>query len=130
MKIWELCENRGRTGRSQNKTAGFSISRVRTVLVQAVCSGWTLLLHFVEGSRILSYVRPVQTACTRTAGHWILEMPEGRFRRSLFFESGVGLLGCCRFLGWSGVIGAQPVFGRRGGVIGCLAGCRGGGVFG
>ena len=36
----------------------------------------------LEAVLVLGNVRPYQTVCTRTAGHWILEMPESGFRHS------------------------------------------------
>ncbi len=68
---------RSRCGRDGTGAAGgFSISGVRTVRVHAACSGRTLTWGVFYGfPGFLVNVRPYQSACSRTAGHWLLENP-------------------------------------------------------
>ena len=67
--LFLLCE-----GQSENPPSAISISDVRTVRVHDVCSERTLPLKFFWVVLCFEVnVRPYQTPCTRTAGHWISE---------------------------------------------------------
>ena len=104
------------TGPEQSSAGGFSISCVRTVRVQGVCSCRTYAFGVFGRLRLLDFfasVRQYQTPCTRTAGHWISEKPPAADCSGPWFWGRLGEGG--RF--W--------IFGL------CFMGCEGmGGLFG
>ncbi len=108
-----------RDGRAAaEKPSAISISCVRTVLVQAVCSVRTLPPFFdLLGFCVFGVnVRPYQTACARTAGHWILEIAEGFSAAALVF--GGGSWGLRSVFGWWELGLAECFWGAGGGSCG------------